>query len=61
MGLEGFEVNEISKTYYDERQKPFQVLHEISFHWPGTEKAVPEKVLWHASLPDWKLRHPGKY
>ncbi len=37
MGLEGFEVNEISKTYYDERQKPFQVLHEISFHWPGTE------------------------
>lgn len=35
--MEGFEVNAVSKIYYDEKQRPFPVLHEISFHWPNTE------------------------
>lgn len=35
--MEGFEINQVSKTYYDEKQRPFQALHDISFHWTDGE------------------------
>ena len=31
--MEGFVVDRVSKTYIDETQRPFQVLHEVSFSW----------------------------
>ena len=55
--MEGFVVDRVSKTYIDETQRPFQVLHEVSFSWsageniasPFSEKAAAEKAPWHGS------------
>ena len=35
--MEGFVVDRVSKTYIDETQRPFQVLHEVSFSWSAGE------------------------
>lgn len=35
--MEGFVVDHVSKTYIDEAQRPFQVLHEVSFSWSAGE------------------------
>ena len=35
--MEGFVVERVSKTYIDETQRPFQVLHEVSFSWSAGE------------------------
>lgn len=37
MVLEGFAVNQVSKTYMDEKQRPFQVLRDVSFSWSTGE------------------------
>lgn len=29
--MEGFVVDQVSKTYMDEKQRPYQVLHDVSF------------------------------
>ena len=53
--MEGFVVDHVSKTYIDEAQRPFQVLHEVSFSWSAGEniailgKAAAEKAPWHGS------------
>ena len=31
--MEGFVVDQVSKTYMDENQRPFQVLHNVAFSW----------------------------
>ena len=31
--MEGFVVDQVSKTYMDEKHQPFQVLHNVSFSW----------------------------
>ena len=35
--MEGFVVNQVSRTYMDENQRPFKVLHDVSFSWPSGE------------------------
>ena len=35
--MEGFVVDQVSKTYMDEKQRPFQVLHDVSFSWSAGE------------------------
>ena len=50
--MEGFVVDQVSKTYMDEKQRPYQVLHDVSFSWSAGEislfwgKAAAEKVPW---------------
>ena len=35
--MEGFVVDQVSKTYMDENQRPFQVLHNVAFSWSSGE------------------------
>ena len=35
--MEGFVVDQVSKTYMDEKQRPYQVLHDVSFSWSAGE------------------------
>ena len=35
--MEGFVVEQVSKTYMDEKQRPFQVLRDVSFSWSTGE------------------------
>ena len=35
--MEGFVVDQVSKTYMDEKQRPFQVLRDVSFSWSTGE------------------------
>ena len=35
--MEGFVVAQVSKTYMDEKQRPFQVLRDVSFSWSAGE------------------------
>ena len=35
--MDGFEINNISKVYYDDKQNPLNVLHDISFFWQAEE------------------------
>ena len=50
--MEGFVVDQVSKTYMDENQRPFQVLHNVAFSWSSGEilrflgRAAAEKALW---------------
>lgn len=53
--MEGFVVDHVSKTYIDEAQRPFQVLHEVSFSWSAGENIAilgesgSGKAPWHGS------------
>ena len=38
--MEGFVVDQVSKTYIDEKQMPFQVLHDVSFSWSAGENVA---------------------
>ena len=35
--MEGFVVDQVSKTYMDDNQRPFQVLHNVAFSWSSGE------------------------
>lgn len=37
MGMEGFEIENVAKEYLDNKQRPFQVLREITFAWSAGE------------------------
>ena len=57
--MEGFVVEQVSKTYMDEKQRPFQVLRDVSFSWSTGENIAVLGAVSYTHLDVYKRQEPG--